>query len=201
MQYTVATAARNALSAVALAFVFLAVQLAFDGARPASADNPYIGNGQWSTSSLTYYFYGPNGTYQSPTQAAATDWNDMSDLTFTSTAEGWEKIGVATGAYAGAFNGRTTICVLGGGCYSSLNPALDNTYSYAQIDYDTDSTSGWSWGDLRALANHELGHAFSLWHSPYCDPDHIMYPSVTHSCNGSIMSPDSHAITGVNARY
>ncbi|HET8570188.1 MAG TPA: hypothetical protein VFM93_14505 [Candidatus Limnocylindria bacterium] len=111
----------------------------------ALADYAYIGTGQWSTSSLTYYFYGPNGTYQSPTQAAATDWNNMTNLTVSSTAEGWEKIGVGTGDFGpGNFNGRTIICGVSGQCYSAI--PINESYSYAQIDFNTANTSGWSWG-------------------------------------------------------
>jgi hypothetical protein len=140
---------------------------------------------------LTYYFYGPDGNYQSATQAAATDWNDMSDLSVSATTEGWEKIGVFTGAYgSGAFVSRTTICDLSG-CNS-----YDESYTYAEIDYNTDEMSGFSWSTKRAVAGHEFGHAFSLAHVLTCG--HLMYPYVG-SCLGAY--PQPHDIDGVNVRY
>ncbi len=193
------TTARTRRLARGLSIITVAL-LILGQAQPALADYNHTGSGQWTTSSLSYYFYGPDGTYQSPTQAAATDWNDMSDLTVSATAEGWEKIGVGTGAYGTGFNGRTVICGVSGTCYSSI--PINENFNYAQIDFNTSTTSGWSWGALRALANHEFGHAFSLWHVPYCDPvDHIMFTPVTHSCNGGAQYPQPHDIDGVNVRY
>lgn len=166
--------------------------------QPARADSNYLGTGQWPSSSLDYYFYGSDFTYESPTQAAATDWNNMSDISLVATAQGAENIGVFTGAFGSTnFNGRAVICMGSQGCGGPYN----STYTYVEVDFNTDTTGSWTWGKRRSLANHELGHAFSLDHVPTCDPDHIMYTPVTSSCNVNAQTPQPHDIAAVNARY
>jgi hypothetical protein len=168
-------------------------------AQVALADYSYLGTGQWTTSTLYYYSYAA-GDYQTATNGAGSDWDQLTDLTVQATAEGFEKIGAFAGNWGEtSWDARVIISTTSGTCYSS--GSINENYNYAEIDYNTHWMDSYSLSVKRAVAAHEFGHTFSLGHVFTCDPDHLMFTPVQHSCNGGITAPQQHDIDGVNVRY
>lgn len=183
--------------AIAFALV-LALNLTLT-AQPASADYGWLGSGKWPSASLKYHFYGSVSDYQSATSYAADEWSWASDLTVTSVPEGYENIGLGPGNWgATTWDARTIICTASQ-CYSFA--PINETYNYAQIDFNTFRMDGKSWSAKTAIASHEFGHSFSLAHVTTCNPDHIMFVNADDPCNGSKFGPQEHDIIAVNYIY
>jgi hypothetical protein len=179
--------------------VLLTVALMLVQTQPTSAHYQYNGAGQWRHTSLTWCSYAAS-IYDGPTASAASSWNAALRLRVNQVLCGPEDIGTYSGDYGCCFDARTVICVVTGGCFSAI--PINSDYSYVQIQYNSPYMSNMTDQLKQAIACHELGHSFSLFHVPDTNPPHIMYGDAAYVYRTfGIYYPTIHDLDGVNARY